>query len=52
MSQKDRAAKFDQNIYADGTEYADQIDSVDDKEAHVAAKLLASQRKNARLAEE
>lgn len=51
MSEKKaKGSKFDQNIYGDGAEYAQTIGEVDDREADVAAKLEASQRKNANLA--
>ena len=45
-----RASKFDTNLYEDGMEYAQTIGETDEREAAIAAKIAASQRKNAQLA--
>ncbi len=44
-----RASKFDQNIFGDQLEYADTLGEADEREADVAAKIAASQRKNANI---
>ena len=45
-----RASKFDTQLYGDANDYADTIGEVDEREADIAQKLEASQRKNAHLA--
>jgi hypothetical protein len=42
---------MDKDLYGDGAEYVDNLDDrIDEREASIAAKLAASERKNANLA--
>ena len=44
-------AQMDKDLYDDGAEYVDNLDDrIDEREASIAAKLAASERKNANLA--
>jgi len=49
-SNNPRASKFDTDLYGDGMEYGQTIGETDEREASIAAKIAASQRKNASVA--